>query len=435
MSLRHQDFSINDQNRFSIGNKSSADVLATNIKDDQVKVVSTAYENLRLTHDNYTDQIQQILSSTMELNYQAAGAGSFGSIYPKVFTRFDRFNKRYYTPNSVYSGYTFITRPRLCLTSTNLHADRYLQLFNTDNPNTIQFALRCLLDTVYSNPANPRTSQFNQCPFFDPYNPFLAILTNTVQDISGFPSQHLETFTTEGGLFSEDMRFAIGSDRHNKSFDITMTFTDIEGGLVMSLFKLWMTYIDLVTTGEVLAYTDDIIHRRLNYTVSIYRFLVDPNNKYIKYAAKCTGCFPVDRPSGAVFDVSRAERYVEAAKNFSIQFACNKFEEQDPIILLEFNTLMRRYNPFIHLKNTSIIPTENNARYMNVPDDLDYNYVGLPYIELSSKHRPVLQFRYIPNNISNSKISSVIASTDKNLDAIQTQFNINNKTINKLGHY
>lgn len=430
--MQHQDFSINQQHRFGSGNKSSANVLSTNLKDDKVKIISTDYSNIRQKKEEYYDLVNQEISGLMDHTHQAAGAGSYSSIYPKIFTRFDRFNKRYYTPNSVYSGYTFITRPRLCLTSGNLHADRYLQLFNTDNPNTVQFAMRCLLDTVYSNPASPRTKHFDQCPFFDPYNPFIPLLTNTVQDISGFPSHHLETYTTEGGLFSEDMRFAIGSDRHNKSFDVTMTFTDIEGGLVMSLFKLWMTYIDLVTTGEVLAYTDDIIHRRLNYTVSIYRFLVDPTNRYIKYAAKCTGCFPVDRPSGAVYDVSRAERYVEAAKNFSIQFACNKFEEQDPIILLEFNTLMRRYAPNIHLTQVSPIPTENNYSYENVPYELDYNYVGLPYIELSSKHRPILQFRYMPNRLNYTGLQKNLQQVDSNIDAIKSSYGVTNKAINNL---
>ena len=170
-----------------------------------------------------------------------------------------------------------------------------------------------------------------------------------------------------------------------------MSFTDIEGGLVNTLFKLWMTYIDYVTTGEVLAYRDDIIQRRLNYTVSIYRFLVDPTNRHIVNAAKCTGCFPIDRPSGARFDVSRSERYIEAAKNFTIQFACNKFEEDDPIILLEFNTLMRRYNPDIDIYQDSKV-----SSWKLVPFNLTYNYVGLPYIRIDGDHRPILEFRYKP---------------------------------------
>ena len=361
---------------------------------------------LKLKFDEYTALMEQIYRNLMEQNYQAAGAGSFESLYPKIMTRFDRFNKRYYTPNTVFSGYTFITRPRLCLTAENLHANRYMQLFNTTRADTIQFAIRCLLDTKFSNPnaSTIPTTNIWHCPYFDPRNPFLSILTNTFQDASGFPSQHIESYTSEGGIYSEDIRFAIGSDRNNKSFDVNMTFTDIEGGLVMSLFQLWLTYIDLVTAGECLAYVDDIVHQRLNYTVSIYRFIMDPSNRFIESWSKCTGCYPVDRPGGARFDVSRSERYVEAAKNFTIQFACNKYEENDPIILVEFNTLMQRYNPYIG----------GSARKLkSVPFSSEFNYVGLPYVILRNYHRPILDFRYLPYNEQNT--------TTKYIDNINEQ--------------
>ena len=361
---------------------------------------------LKLKFDEYTTLMEQIYHNLMEQNYQAAGAGSFESLYPKIMTRFDRFNKRYYTPNTVFSGYTFITRPRLCLTAENLHANRYMQLFNTTRADTIQFAIRCLLDTKFSNPNASMipTTNIWHCPYFDPRNPFLSILTNTFQDASGFPSQHIESYTSEGGIYSEDIRFAIGSDRNNKSFDINMTFTDIEGGLVMSLFQLWLTYIDLVTAGECLAYVDDIVHQRLNYTVSIYRFIMDPSNRFIESWSKCTGCYPVDRPGGARFDVSRSERYVEAAKNFTIQFTCNKYEENDPIILVEFNTLMQRYNPNIG---------GSTRRLKSVPFSSEFNYVGLPYVILRNYHRPILDFRYFPHNEQNT--------TTKYIDNINEQ--------------
>lgn len=400
--MQQQDFAIDTQKGFSSGNKISSTYLSHQDINQIGKTTSTDYAKRRHYDDEYLENIRSKFSKLMEHNYQAAGAGSFESIYPKIFTRFDRFHKRYYTPNTVYSGYTFITRPRLSLTATNLQADRYLHLYNTTNPKTIQFAIRCLLDTVFSKIDSAPTAlakKLFECPYFDPYNPFIPILTNTVQDISGFPSQEIATFTTEGGFFSEDQRFAMGSDRNNKSFDLNLSFTDVEGGLVMALFKVWLTYIDLVTTGEVLAYTDDIIHRRFNYTVSIYRFLVDPTNRYIVNASKCTGCFPVNRPTGALYDVSRAERYVEAAKNFTIQFACNKFEENDPIILLEFNTLMNRYCPGISLQSKQ--DKKVVQKYVDVPYELDYNYVGLPYITIANGSRPRLDFRYKPMYINN----------------------------------
>lgn len=416
--MQQQDFAIHSQTGFSSGNKISSTFLSHQDPNKVGENTSSNFELKRLYDEEYLEKVRIECAKLMEQNYQAAGAGSFESLYPKIFTRFDRFHKRYYTPNTVYSGYTFITRPRLSLTATNLQADRYLQLFNTTNNQTIQFAIRCLLDTVFSNigSGNISKDKLLECPFFDPYNPFIPILTNTVQDISGFPSQDIATFTTEGGFFSEDQRFAMGSDRNNKSFDLNLSFTDVEGGLVMALFKLWLTYIDLVTTGEVLAYTDDIVHRRLNYTVSIYRFLVDPTNRYIVNAAKCTGCFPTNRPVGAIYDVSRAERYVEAAKNFTIQFSCNKFEENDPIILLEFNTLMNRYCPGIGLTANS--NGKAVERYVEVPYELDYNYVGLPYITIKEGSRPRLDFRYQPSHRNSSSLQNNLNTFNSSMTSL-----------------
>ena len=370
-------------------------------------VVDSSYNNFDYTSsieearkrkeklETYKDRIDGLLNSIVESNYQSAGAGSYEYLFPRLCTRFDRFNKKYYTPNSIYSGYTFITRPRLCLTTSNLHASRFMQLLNTNDPQRIQFAIRCMLDSKYSNPSKPATSEIFNCPYFDPRNPFLAILSNTLTNISGFPSQHITTFTTEGGFFSEAQRFAVGSDRNNAPFDLSLSFQDMEGGLVMSLFQFWLTYIDLVTVGECLAYPDDIVQKRLNYTVSIYRFIMDQTNHHIVKAAKCTGCFPVDRPGGAMFDISETEKFIEAAKRFTIQFTCNKYEEDDPIILYEFNTLVQRYCP--EITRIYVYNQNKSFGYTKAPFELDYNFVGIPFINISAEHRPILEFRYKPS--------------------------------------
>lgn len=406
--MQDNNFKINNQELFEHGQKMVSAIDDQQYMDSLLTDNSSSiYQRNKENSKAYESYLSEAFSDLMEINYQTMGAGSFDYLYPKLLTRFDKFNKKFYTPNQVYNGYVFVTRPRLCLTGANLQANRYMQLYNTTKPDTTQFALRCLLDTRFSSPhTDSTTAKFNS-PYFDPFNPFIPLLTNTLQDMSGAPSQHIETYTSEGGYFSEDIRFAVGSDRNNKSFDVSMTFTDVEGGLVNHLFKLWLTYIDLVTVGECIAYPDDIIHQRLNYTVSIYRFLMDPTNRFIESCAKFTGCFPVDRPSGARFDISRGERYVEAAKNFTIQFACNKFEEDDPVILLEFNTLMQRYCPGIAYQDNIM---------ESAPYGLDYNYVGLPYIKLSDKHRPILDFRYIPS-MHNVSASEKIQETDNKIES------------------
>lgn len=368
--------------------------------------------NLRKS-EQYRAVLDNINNILMNKLFQSGGM-SYETSYSKLLTRFDRFQRKFYTPNQVYSGFTFITRPRLALTSSNLRSYRFLQYFNTLNPQSIQFAIRCMLDTKFTDPTRLGNKAIANCPYFDYRNPFLAILTNTVQEVSGLPDQQLRSYTTNPGYYQEDMRFAIGSDRNNKSFDFNMTFTDPEGGMVDTLFQLWITFVDLLTSGECIPYIDDLYYRRLCYTVSVYRFVVDPSTRFLVKWVKLTGCYPFARNSGAAFEVNRSNKYVDAARNITIQFVCNKYEENDWIIPIEFNTLVKRYCSDI----------DNDETYKIAPLEGEYNFVGLPYINTSVVHRPILEFRYRPNpsttNLSDRR--KHVAAVDRMIDNAQKAY-------------
>lgn len=393
---------------------------------------------------------QSLFDSFQEKLYMHAGAGSYFSTMQKNFSKIDRYGTNYISPNTEYSGYTFITRPRLCLQTPNLISNRYLMMYNTDDPDSIQFMIRSMLDsnlaTYLANTTGSLLMRDKQIlsPWIDPENPFITILTNNLTDASGFPSQEIQTATNEGGFFSEDQTIAKGSDNNKKSFDVSLSFTDPEGGPIMALFQLWMTYIALLTTGEVVAYADDIDQQRLCYTSSIYRFTVDNTRRIIKKMSKCTGCFPRQRNGGACFDVSMGSRFVEAARKFNISFVCNAYDENDPIIAMEFNTLMKRYASWIdgfhededldrkagyRIENTQayigqplLNPTDDAFGYGVVPIGSEFNYMGLPFINMHKGRKPPeLEFRYhklsySPNQLSN-KINEDINKIDSLLEA------------------
>ena len=152
---------------------------------------------------------------------------------------------------------------------------------------------------------------------------------------------------------------------------------------------MWMEYISAVSVGEMIAYADDINAQRINYTVSLYRFLLDPSKRYITRWCKCTGGFPISRPSGAVFDINASELFVEAAKKFSVTFKFNHMgTENDPVILKEFNMIMQRSCP-------SIVSTARYAARETVPTTPFGNYTGLPYI-IETEYGPELIFRAMP---------------------------------------
>ena len=287
-------------------------------------------------------EVDAFYSDILEKSYRDSGAGSYRSQFHKSLAKIDRFGVRAITQNHVYPGLVFITRPKLNLTSANLRMSRVMSMLDSIDPTSIQFMIRMLLDTKLANDVR-MMELVGRSPLIDGESPFLTPLISSCESVTGFPSVNIETYTTEGGFFSEDMTTPIGSDRNYKTFDLQASYVDIQGGACNALFQIWAAYIDKVTRGEMVQYAEDTQERRMGWTCSIYRFLLDPSMKYITNWCKCTGCFPVIRSSGAIFDFNRFEGFVEAAKKFNVTFKCNHMgEENDPIILKEFNMLVKR---------------------------------------------------------------------------------------------
>lgn len=307
------------------------------------------------------------------------GQGKPSNFIQSALVNLDRFGTMILPANHEMSGLTFITRPRLNLTAANLRFDSILSSINTMQPNSIAFLIRALLDTRLSGahstlaPGEFETEErrrflqlAEQSAIFNPRCPFLTPLCNCLTDISGFGDLILETETTQAGYFSEDLTYAKGSDLLRKSIEISVGIKELQNGVLMALMYIWDLYISLQCSGVVMSYPDDIYEQRLNYTVSIYRFMFDPSMEVITGWAKATGCFPRSVPIGSKFNVSQGEDYVSAASKFSVPFVVNHVSYMDPWALLDFNSLVERYWPDIQSNGSiSTVSTINN--FMGVP--------------------------------------------------------------------
>ena len=320
------------------------------------------------TVPSYDDK--DFLDQVVEMAFETSGAGSYETQIAQVFSRHDRFGRSMVTKNSVFSGFTFFSRPRLCLADWNICGDRKLAHLMTDDVQSIPFAIKCLLDTKYSAKKDPN------CPLLDKNNPFLVPLCNTVKSISGFLDPMLITESTEGGFFSEDQTYVIGGDRLARTYDINCMFRDLPGNPILTIIDDWCQYMHGLSDGSLQQYSEAIDFNRMDYTVSIYRFLMDITNRYIVRWAKCTGCYPVSTPSGIPFNLNEGEHLVSAASDINVPFKANRIEYDDPIILKEFNMLVRRY------ATDANIDGGTNAFAHNVASN---NFCGVPYIRPTNK--------------------------------------------------
>lgn len=328
-------------------------------------------------------ELKLFFESVLEHSYKYSAAGSYFAQFHKALARIDRFGNRTITQNHEYSGLVFFTRPTINFTEANLRQHRILNMLETLDPQSTQFMIRMLLDSDLS-----QTPYFQdlvgRSPLIDGNSPFITPLSNCCDTLGGAPNLTMETYTTEGGLFSEAQSMPVGSDRSAKPIDLSLSFTDIQGGICHAILMYWFLYMDLLQRGEVVQYTRDFEQRRMGWTSSIYRFMLDPSRQYITKWCKFTGCFPTSFPSASVLDYNSAEGFVEAAKKINVTFKCNHVGyPQDPVILKEFNMLVKKFCGSI-----------DTSAYVRLTTNPEHNYVGLPYIT-TTQYGPRLDF-YAP---------------------------------------
>jgi hypothetical protein len=365
--------------------------------------------------------------------YKSAGYGGFYNQLQTNLACLNRYGPAPFVPNRAFSGYTFITRPQLNLSSTNIRNNRILSILETDEPNDVNLMIRGLLDPRwYLNWATTGTPK--QSGLLDTRNPWMTPLCNNLLSISGFPDFNIDPEKGKQGFFNESLTTVAGSDRLKRGCDLSLTFKEIHGGVLLTLFHMWLEYMAAVVKNELTAYAQEIDQRRLNYTVSIYRFITTPDKQYIQHCAKATGCFPMSVPFGGLFNVSQGELYIKNAAEFTIPFTANVIEYNDPIIPVEFNILAKRYWP--EIESAVSTPTfeidphnSKNLKY-SVPSEnmfskyLRFNYVGLPYIEAVPYKGLRLVYKYMPDNPNETLdygpfeevLDSLVAAKQKKLE-------------------
>lgn len=338
------------------------------------------------------DASSKFLKRILQEAYLQMGHGLYTNTLQNFLSRLDRHGTAMVPLNSMNPGFTFITRPRLNMTLGNLRQHPVTASLASEEENSVSFMIRALLDTRMSrgqpifagahnsfHGLNDEDTTFadkaGKSGLVDVMNPFFIPLCNGLKGISGFPDFSIHEETTEGDFHSGDFTFAKGSDMNNRTQELSLEFRDAQGSPILASIFYWALIISLQAKGVMMAYPDDIYEQRLNYTVSIYRFITDHTRTHILWWCKATGCFPKSAPIGALFNINQGEDVVSSAMNFSVPFVANDIKVNHPGHLLQFNRLMRDYCP--NITDQSVFP--------DVPYETQYNFNSLPYIETDSR--------------------------------------------------
>lgn len=318
-------------------------------------------------------QAKELKLASSDISEKMSEFSSYGRLDQSIvnFMRnMDRFHNSNYLPAMLeQTGNVFISRPELNLSTPNLALNRIMAPLNTLNPMSNAFMIRCLLDTQFTK---KNRDIVGNSPLLDLHNPWFTPLCNGIVGISGWPDFTVETEGTEGGYFSENQTYVVGSDNLNRTYNFNITFKDIPSSPVFSAIFYWLHYMASVTLGDMKAYSFNIDQRVLDYTVSFYQFVMDPTRRYILKTAKATGCFPVSFPMGDIFSFSEGSMLSQGSGKFSIPFIVNNVKYNDYLRIIDFNIYAQRW-----CKDIASAPI--------IKFGSPYNYVGLPFIVSSPK--------------------------------------------------
>lgn len=336
-----------------------------------------SYESIVQPSESIIDYLYKTIN---DVSHRGAGKGGYYNRTQQMMSRTDRYGQNPMATNSECVGLTFITKPKLNLTTTCLrHCGGLMATLDSMDPRNLSFAIRCYLDSNFSTIGAGRNLA-KLCAWFDSDTAYINPLSNALTQIHGWPSFDLAVSASEDGFYSEHQTIARGSDFLNQTYDLSLTFTDIQGGPILMMLYYWVYWIALLCRGRAWRYMEDTLERRLSYTCSIYRFVYNTNKKTVTKWAKATGCFPKSIPMGENFDITSRTHFIDALQEFSVPFVANHIEYMEPDILKDFNYIMDKFGGPMYVSGGRTLRSDR-IPLSNSPNT---NFMGIPYFDLFS---------------------------------------------------
>lgn len=309
---------------------------------------------------------------------RGSGYGDLGSAVTNTFFGINHRGLGNATPNNNdHYGLTFFTRPRMNLSYDNVTAFRPLTNLLTDDPLTVQRAIRAYLDPDASRRSkNPISS-----PLVDPYSPFIPLLSNTLTSLTGWPDSTVDTYTSTEGMQREAWSMVDGVSRNFRTFDITANFRNIVGDPITLLTHSWIHYASCVYQDIMVPYPEMIVENEIDYMTRIYRLVLDPTRNYVQKIAATGASFPIATSIGNAFNMSNEKPITEENNEISVPFRCIGVDYLDPILMLEFNKLGEIFNPAMKDGRRGY-----DGAVVKVPREamIAFNYRGYPHIDLET---------------------------------------------------
>lgn len=166
---------------------------------------------------------------------------------------------------------------------------------------------------------------------------FIPAISNFCTECSGGKDSVISTEQTDQNFNGNYLVYAGNLSESKGPGEVTLTFSDPYGSPVFKQILAWVYYMHYVSKGICYPEINYGLHRIIDYTCSIYVFMLDTDHKTILRWTKYTGCFPKNVPLNNITHNKEIDQQV--LSNFSIQFQYNFESAMDPVVLNEFNMI------------------------------------------------------------------------------------------------
>ena len=293
--------------------------------------------------------------------------------------------------NTDNQGYTFFTKPQLNLSYDNVITSRRMSAYADQRPENMANAIRCLLNPAGFIGADepgqevaygvglPESGEALdvRSNIVDDTNPFITVLSNTLMSFSGWPDLAPDVYTSNEGIAKEVVSYMDDRPYLYGPFDATATFANMEGDMLTHLLHCWIEYSCRVAEGSMLPFPINVMTNRIDYNTKVYRITLDRSRRHLQGIA-ATIAFPTAYPIGRSFDFNAEEKLNTEANQVSTQFRCVGAEYNDPILIIEFNKLVSRFNPKMKA-SISYAPTrEDHDTSVSGATYLPQGRIGMP---------------------------------------------------------
>lgn len=281
-------------------------------------------------------------------------------------------------PND-HQGYTFFVRPMMNFSRANLKNDRLLHSLLTNDPAAIESYTRLMFDRLLA------TSENLSCPYGDNLQFYIPILSNNLEDLTGYPDVAVDSYVTPNGSRKQQYNLLDGTDEINESLDINAVFKNTYEDAIVKMISPWIRYMVKVKEGVLSPYPGFIARRMVDYHSRIFRLVMSEDKRFVKRISATGPIYPDVNEVGKYFNVSKSRVMNDENKTHSIKFKCMGVEYDDPILLKEFNMTAGAFNPMIRKINNGATPESVGLIKLSNKGELAMNNKGYCRINLNTK--------------------------------------------------